>query len=86
VEERGIKENSGGGKFKYDIFDILLRTIVNATMYPHPAKYFLNKLKNRKMKSNELFSEKTLPHITVKIKNQAKSDIDGSRNETTFYI
>jgi hypothetical protein len=32
-----IKENSGGGEFKYDIFDILLRTFVNTTMYPHPT-------------------------------------------------
>jgi hypothetical protein len=28
--------NGGGGEFKYDIFDIV-RTFVNATMYPHPA-------------------------------------------------
>jgi hypothetical protein len=27
----GIKENGGGGEFKYDIFDTL-RTSVNATM------------------------------------------------------
>jgi hypothetical protein len=33
---RRIKENGGEGKFKYDIFDIL-RTFVNATMYPHPS-------------------------------------------------
>jgi hypothetical protein len=37
---RGIKENSGGGEFKYDIFDI--RTFVNATMYPYPDN---NKIK-----------------------------------------
>jgi hypothetical protein len=28
----GIKENNGGGEFNYDI---LLRTFVNVTMYPH---------------------------------------------------
>jgi hypothetical protein len=32
----GIKENGGGGEFKYDIFDI--RAFINATMYPYPAK------------------------------------------------
>jgi hypothetical protein len=32
----GIKENGGGGKFKYDIFDRLLRTFVNAS--PQPAQ------------------------------------------------
>jgi hypothetical protein len=26
-----------GGEFKYDIFDTLLRTFVNVTMYPYPA-------------------------------------------------
>jgi predicted neutral ceramidase superfamily lipid hydrolase len=31
----GIKENVGGGEFKYDIF---VRTSVNATMYPHSAQ------------------------------------------------
>jgi hypothetical protein len=30
-----MKESSGGGKFKYDIFDTLF---VNATMHPHPAQ------------------------------------------------
>jgi hypothetical protein len=29
--KKGIKENDGGGKFKYDIFDTL-RTFGNATM------------------------------------------------------
>jgi hypothetical protein len=28
-----MKENGGGDDFKYDIFDTLLRTFVNATMY-----------------------------------------------------
>jgi hypothetical protein len=36
--EVGIKENGGGGEFKYDIFYILLRTFVNVTMYPYPAQ------------------------------------------------
>jgi hypothetical protein len=37
--KRGIKENGGGGgEFKYDIFDTLLRTFVNVTMYPHAAQ------------------------------------------------
>jgi hypothetical protein len=29
---RELKENDGGGEFNYDI---LLRTFVNVTMYPH---------------------------------------------------
>jgi hypothetical protein len=29
----GIRENGGRGEFNYDIFDIL-RTLINATMYP----------------------------------------------------
>jgi hypothetical protein len=36
--EGDIKENGGGGKFKSDIFDNIVRTSVNATMYPHPAQ------------------------------------------------
>jgi hypothetical protein len=35
-----IKGNGKGVEFKYDI---LLRTFVYATMYPHPAKQFLKK-------------------------------------------
>jgi hypothetical protein len=36
---RGIKENDGGDELKYDVFDILIvRTLINATMYPHPAQ------------------------------------------------
>jgi hypothetical protein len=31
LREKGIKENDGGGEFKYDMFDI--RTFVNATVY-----------------------------------------------------
>jgi hypothetical protein len=31
-----MKENSGGVKFKYDVS--ILRTSVNAAMYPHPAQ------------------------------------------------
>jgi hypothetical protein len=27
------RENDGGGEFRYDIIEILLRTFVNATMY-----------------------------------------------------
>jgi hypothetical protein len=30
--EGKTKDNDGGGEFKYDIFDTLLRTFVNATM------------------------------------------------------
>jgi hypothetical protein len=38
-EEGGeMKESSGGGEFKYDIFDTLLRTSVNTPMYLHPAQ------------------------------------------------
>jgi hypothetical protein len=33
----GIKENNGGGEFKYDICYIV-RTFVNVTMYSHPAQ------------------------------------------------
>jgi hypothetical protein len=33
----GIKENGGGGEFKYDEFNIL-RTFLNTTMYPYPAQ------------------------------------------------
>jgi hypothetical protein len=32
------KERNRGGKSKYDIFDTLLRTFINATVYPHPAQ------------------------------------------------
>jgi hypothetical protein len=32
-EERGIKENGAGSKFKYDICDTLKEFFVNATMY-----------------------------------------------------
>jgi hypothetical protein len=34
--EEGIRENGGGGEFKYDIFDI--RTFVNTTKYPYNNK------------------------------------------------
>jgi hypothetical protein len=34
----GIKERGGEGKFNYDIFDTILRTFLNATMYPHPVQ------------------------------------------------
>jgi hypothetical protein len=30
-----IKQNGGGGEFKYDIF---VRSFINATMFPHPAQ------------------------------------------------
>jgi hypothetical protein len=29
-----------GGEFKYNVFDILLRIFVNATMYPHQQNNF----------------------------------------------
>jgi hypothetical protein len=32
--EGRIKENDGGGEFKYDKFDVLYELFVNATMYP----------------------------------------------------
>jgi hypothetical protein len=38
IPEKGegeIKENDGGGEFKYNIFG---RTSVNATKYPHSAQ------------------------------------------------
>jgi hypothetical protein len=35
---RGIKENGGGGEFKYGVFKYIVRTFVNVTMYPHPAQ------------------------------------------------
>jgi hypothetical protein len=38
IEARVIKENDGGSKFKYDIFDIT--TFVNVTMYSHSAQQF----------------------------------------------
>jgi hypothetical protein len=41
--EEGMKENGGGSKFMYNI----VRTFVNATMYPHPAQ----QLKNEKQKA-----------------------------------
>jgi hypothetical protein len=37
ITERGMKKSSGGGEFKYDIFDTL-RTFANMSMYPHPAQ------------------------------------------------
>jgi hypothetical protein len=33
-----IKENGGGSEFNYDLFWYIARTIVNATVYPHPAQ------------------------------------------------
>jgi hypothetical protein len=30
-----MKENDGGGGFKYDIIDNIVRTSVNITMHPH---------------------------------------------------
>jgi hypothetical protein len=33
----GIKENSRGGEFRYDIFYAFVRYGVNATRFPHPA-------------------------------------------------
>jgi hypothetical protein len=33
-----IKKNGGGGEFKYDIFDKLLRTSINAKMYSYPEQ------------------------------------------------
>jgi hypothetical protein len=33
-----IRENDGGVEFKYDIFDNIVRTFFNATMYSHPAQ------------------------------------------------
>jgi hypothetical protein len=36
IRGRGIKENSRGVEFMYDIF--FVRTCVNATMYPHPSQ------------------------------------------------
>jgi hypothetical protein len=38
----GMKESSGGGEFKYDIWYII-RTFVNATMYRHSAIKNFNK-------------------------------------------
>jgi hypothetical protein len=35
---RGMGESSGGGEFKYDIFDNIVRTFINTIMYPHPAQ------------------------------------------------
>jgi hypothetical protein len=34
LEEEGILENDGGGEFKYDIATYIVRTFVNAIMYP----------------------------------------------------
>jgi hypothetical protein len=33
-----IKQNCGGGEFKCDIFDTVVRNFVNATVYPHAAQ------------------------------------------------
>jgi hypothetical protein len=38
-----IKESGGEGELKYDIFDILLRTFVNATVYPHQHNNYKKK-------------------------------------------
>jgi hypothetical protein len=49
-----IKENDGGGKFNYDIFDIFViyqRTFINATMYFHPAQQFKKSSIKKKMTS-----------------------------------
>jgi hypothetical protein len=33
------REDKGVGEFRYNIFDtFIVRTFVNATMYPHPAQ------------------------------------------------
>jgi hypothetical protein len=34
----GVKENDGGVELKYDVFDILQKSFVNATMYSQPAQ------------------------------------------------
>jgi hypothetical protein len=34
----GMKESNGGSDFKYDIFEYIVRTFVNATMYPCPTQ------------------------------------------------
>jgi hypothetical protein len=36
--KRVMKERGGRGEFKYDLVDNMVRTIVNVTMYPHPAQ------------------------------------------------
>jgi hypothetical protein len=38
---RGIRENDGGGKFNYDIWYTwyIVRTFINATMYPYPTQW-----------------------------------------------
>jgi hypothetical protein len=33
-----MKENGGGGEFKYDISEYIIRTFVSDTMYPYPAQ------------------------------------------------
>jgi hypothetical protein len=45
-EEKGIKENGGGGEFKYDNIWYIVRTFVNATMYAHPAQQQKKKTSN----------------------------------------
>jgi hypothetical protein len=37
MEGEGEKATNGGGEFKYNIFDIV-RTFLNAAMYPHLAQ------------------------------------------------
>jgi hypothetical protein len=52
-EKWGIKENNEEGDFNYDIFNIIVRTFVNATMYLHQAQQFKEEEEEEEKKKEE---------------------------------
>jgi hypothetical protein len=51
-----MKENGGGGQFKYDIFYII--TFVNTTMYPYPTQKNPCTFNENNYKNNIMFMKK----------------------------
>jgi hypothetical protein len=49
----GIGESNGGTEFKHVVFDTLLRTFVNVTMYPYPAQQLKKKRNLKKITPEE---------------------------------
>jgi hypothetical protein len=65
--EQGVNENNGWGEFKYDILDTLLRTFINATMYPLPSTTI--------KKKNHFISHKYLQLQFVNLQYNFKNNI-----------
>jgi hypothetical protein len=42
-----MKKSSGGGEFKCSIIRYIVRTFVNATMYPHLAQQLIKKKRKK---------------------------------------